>query len=82
MSEVECQLRILEALEYDPDAIQGRLASQYLDASLRVYRELRQAARETLAQVRGRGYVAVKADGKGETMGIFLPFVPGRRCER
>jgi len=120
MSEIERQLRILEALEHNPDmtqarlaaqlgvavgsvnwylkrlirkgyvkvtqmerrrlkylvtpqglALKARLASQYLEASLRVYRELRQAARETLAQVRDRGYAAVKADGRGETMGIF-----------
>jgi hypothetical protein len=38
---------------------------------LEVYRELRQAARETLAEVRDQGYTAVKADGKNEVMEIF-----------
>ncbi|MDY7080696.1 MAG: winged helix-turn-helix transcriptional regulator [Chloroflexota bacterium] len=120
MSEVERELRILEALERNPETTQANLAaqlgvavgsvnwylkrlihkgyvkatkmerrrlkyfvtpqglavkahltSQYMEASLRVYRELRQAAQETLAQVRGAGYTAVEADGKGEAMEIF-----------
>ena len=120
MSELERQLRLLEALERDPNTTQARLAAQlgvavgsvnwylkrlirkgyvkvtqmerrrlkyivtpqglalkarlttqYLEASLRVYRELRQASRETLAQVRARGYTAVRAGGKGEAMEIF-----------
>ena len=52
-------------------ALKARLTSQYMEASLRVYRELRQAARETLAQVRDAGHTAVEADGKGEIMEIF-----------
>ncbi|MFQ6100768.1 MAG: winged helix-turn-helix transcriptional regulator [Anaerolineae bacterium] len=52
-------------------ALKARLTSQYMEVSLRVYRELRQAARETLASVRERGYTAVQADGKGEAMEIF-----------
>jgi len=120
MSEVERQLRILEALERNPEttqanlaaqlgvavgsvnwylkrlirkgyvkvtrlerrklkyfvtpqglALKARLASQYVEASLRVYRELRRAAQETLASVHGKGYAAVKADGKDEAMEIF-----------
>lgn len=120
MSEVERQLRILEALEENPDmtqaglaaqlgvavgsvnwylkrlirkgyvkakqmerrrlkyfvtpqglALKAKLTSEYMKVSLRVYRELRQAARDTLAQVRGEGYAAVKADGKDEAMEIF-----------
>jgi hypothetical protein len=35
------------------------------------YRELREAARETLARVREAGYAGVKADGKSEAMEIF-----------
>jgi len=115
MSEVERQLRILEALERNPETTQARLAaqlgaaigsvnwylkrlirkgyvkatkmerrrlkyfvtpqglalkarltSQYMEVSLRVYRELRQAAQETLAQVRDKGYAAVN-----EAMEIF-----------
>jgi DNA-binding MarR family transcriptional regulator len=52
-------------------ALKARLTSEYIQYSLRVYRELRQAARETLAQVRDQGYTAVKANGKGEAMEIF-----------
>lgn len=52
-------------------ALKAKLTSQYMEVSLRVYRELRQAARETLAQVHGKGYTAVKADGKDEAMEIF-----------
>ena len=52
-------------------ALKARLTSQYMEVSLRVYRELRQAARETLAQVRSEGYTAVKADGRDEAMEIF-----------
>jgi DNA-binding MarR family transcriptional regulator len=52
-------------------ALKARLTSEYMRYSLRVYRELRQAAREALAQVRGRGYTAVKANGKDEAMEIF-----------
>jgi DNA-binding MarR family transcriptional regulator len=120
MSEVERELRILEALERNPETTQAKLAAQlgvavgsvnwylkrlihkgyvkatkmerrrlkyfvtpqglavkahltseYMEASLRVYRELRQAAKETLAQVRDAGYAAVKAVGKDESMEIF-----------
>ncbi|HET89938.1 MAG TPA: winged helix-turn-helix transcriptional regulator [Chloroflexi bacterium] len=52
-------------------AVKTRLTSQYMEASLQVYRELRQAARETLSRVREAGYTAVRADGKGEAMEIF-----------
>ena len=52
-------------------ALKAKLTSQYMEVSLRVYRELRQAARKTLADVRERGYAAVRADGKDEAMEIF-----------
>ena len=52
-------------------ALKARLASQYIEASLRVYRELRDAARETLAEVRSEGYTVVKIDGKDGAMEIF-----------
>jgi DNA-binding MarR family transcriptional regulator len=120
MAKVEHQLRILEALEREPDttqaslaaqlgvavgtvnwylkrmvrrgyvkakqmerrrlkyfvtpqglALKARLTKEYMEVSLRVYRELREAARETLAQVRDGGYSTVKADGRGEAMEIF-----------
>lgn len=52
-------------------ALKARLTKEYMEVSLRVYRELRQAARETLVQVRDGGYATVKADGRGEAMEIF-----------
>jgi len=52
-------------------ALKAQLTSQYMEVSLRVYRELRQAAQEALAQVRSRDYTAVKAGGKDEAMEIF-----------
>ena len=52
-------------------ALKARLTSEYVEVSLRVYRELRQAAREVLAQVREDGYAAVKAGGRDEAMEIF-----------
>jgi DNA-binding MarR family transcriptional regulator len=120
MSEVERELRILEALEDNPEttqaslaaqlgvavgsvnwylkrlirkgyvkatkmerrrlkyfvtpqglAVKARLTSQYMEASLRVYRELRQAARETLVQIRSAGYTAVRINDKNEATEIF-----------
>ncbi len=52
-------------------ALKAKLTSQYMEVSLRVYRELRQAAREALASVRERGYAAVRVNGKDEAMEIF-----------
>lgn len=52
-------------------ALKARLASEYMEVSLRVYRELRQAARETLAEVRSKGYAAVVVEGWDEAMEIF-----------
>ena len=52
-------------------AVKARLTSEYMQYSLRVYRELRQAAKEMLAQVQDRGYVAVTTNGKNEAMEIF-----------
>jgi DNA-binding MarR family transcriptional regulator len=120
MSEVERELRILEALERNPETTQANLAaqlgvavgsvnwclkrlirkgyvkatkmqrrrlkyfvtpqglavkahltSQYMEASLRIYRELRQTAKEMLAQVRGAGYAAIIANERNEAMDIF-----------
>ncbi len=52
-------------------AVKARLTSQYLEASLLVYRELRRAAHDTLAQLRAAGYETVVLDGDGEAMEIF-----------
>ena len=120
MAQVEHELRILEALEGNPDttqaslasqlgvavgsvnwylkrlvrkgyvkvtqmerrrlkyfvtaqglALKARLTSQYLEASLRVYRELREAAGATVRLVQDAGHSAVRVDGQGETMDIF-----------
>jgi hypothetical protein len=44
-----------------------------MEASLQVYRQLRQAARETLEQIRDAGYTAVEVNHKNENeaMEIF-----------
>jgi DNA-binding MarR family transcriptional regulator len=52
-------------------ALKARLTSQYLEASLRVYRELRQAAREALVEVKASGHKAVHLDGEDEVAEIF-----------
>lgn len=46
-------------------ALKARLAKEYMEASLRVYRQLRRAAQETLAQVSAAGYEGVVLDGDG-----------------
>jgi len=120
MSETERDLRILEALEHNPELTQaglaaqlgvavgsvnwylkrlvrkgyvkvtrlqrrrvkylvtpaglarkGRLTLQYMRASLRVYRELRQAARETVARLRKAGFAAVRVTGRDEASEIL-----------
>jgi len=120
MSETEHDLRILEALERDPELTQaglaaqlgvavgsvnwylkrlvrkgyikvtrlqrrrvkylvtpkglarkGRLTLQYMKASLRVYRELRQAARAMLARLRAAGFAAVRVPGRDEAAEIL-----------
>jgi DNA-binding MarR family transcriptional regulator len=120
MPEVEHELRILEAIERNPDVTQARLAVQlgvavgsinwylkrlvskgyikvthlqrrklhyfltpsglalkleltrsYMEVSLRVYRELRLAAQEALADVRARGYGGVYVDGHDEAEEIL-----------
>ena len=52
-------------------ALKAHLTSQYMQASLRLYRELRAAAKEVLAQVREAGYGAVGVNGDSEAMEIF-----------
>jgi len=47
-------------------ALKGHLTMQYMKASLRVYRELRTAAHEALAQVRQAGHAAVWIPGHDE----------------
>ncbi|MFW6115790.1 MAG: winged helix-turn-helix transcriptional regulator [Chloroflexota bacterium] len=47
-------------------ALKARLTREYMEASLKVYRELRRAAEETLARVEAAGYasLALKDDGQ------------------
>ena len=52
-------------------ALKARLTSQYMKASLRLYRELRQAAQETLGEIRGTGYSVVYMEGDDEAAEIF-----------
>jgi DNA-binding MarR family transcriptional regulator len=52
-------------------AVKARLTSQYMEASLRVYRELRQEAQEVLTQVKGTGYGVLHLKGESEAMEIF-----------
>jgi hypothetical protein len=42
-----------------------------MDVSLRTYRELRQAARKTLAEVSTAGYISVYVDGNDEAAEIL-----------
>ena len=52
-------------------ALKARLTSQHMKASLRLYRELRQAAQETLSEIRGMGYSVVYMKGGDEAAEIF-----------
>jgi DNA-binding MarR family transcriptional regulator len=52
-------------------ALKARLTSQYLEASLRVYRELRQSARDALTEVQEADFRTVCIEGNGEAVEIF-----------
>ena len=52
-------------------ALKARLTSEYMEVSLRLYRELRQAAREALDQVQRRGYGAIATAGNAEAIEIL-----------
>jgi DNA-binding MarR family transcriptional regulator len=52
-------------------ALKARLTKEYMEVSLRVYRELRQDAVEAVGEVLSRGYQRVAADHGGEAMEIF-----------
>jgi DNA-binding MarR family transcriptional regulator len=52
-------------------ALKARLTSQYMEASLHVYRELRQAARDMLLEVKSAGYGKLHLEGDGEAAEIF-----------
>jgi DNA-binding MarR family transcriptional regulator len=52
-------------------ALKVKLTRSYMDVSLRVYRELRQNARQVLSEVRRAGYVAVCVEGNDEAAEIL-----------
>lgn len=52
-------------------ALKVKLTKSYMDVSLRVYRELRQAAQQRLAEVRQAGYEAITIEGSDEATEIL-----------
>ncbi|NLF14233.1 MAG: winged helix-turn-helix transcriptional regulator [Anaerolineaceae bacterium] len=52
-------------------AVKARLTSQYMEASLQVYRELRESARDVLMGLEQAGYDEVHIDGGGEALEIL-----------
>lgn len=52
-------------------ALKAHLTSQYMKASLRIYRELRQEARKMLGEVQEKGYMALSLEGQGDAAEIF-----------
>lgn len=52
-------------------ALKVKLTRSYMDVSLRLYRELRQQARQILAQVRRAGYTTIYIEGKDEACEIL-----------
>ncbi len=52
-------------------ARKAHLTSQYMKASLRVYRELREQAAGVLAEARAAGHGALHLEGDGEALDIF-----------
>lgn len=51
-------------------AEKGRLASQYIEASMRIYRNTRSQAKDLLGQVRAAGYDQVIIEGQGDIADI------------
>jgi DNA-binding MarR family transcriptional regulator len=52
-------------------ALKVKLTRGYMDVSLRTYRELRQAAQQTLREVRRAGYTEVRIEGDDEAAEIL-----------
>jgi DNA-binding MarR family transcriptional regulator len=52
-------------------AVKAHLTSEYLKASLRIYRQLREEARQVLDDVKEASYSSVHLDGEGEALEIF-----------
>jgi DNA-binding MarR family transcriptional regulator len=51
--------------------VKAHLTSEYMKASLQVYRDLREEARKVLVQVQAAGHRAVHVDGDGEAVEIL-----------
>jgi DNA-binding MarR family transcriptional regulator len=52
-------------------ALKVKLTRSYMEVSMRVYRELRQAAQQALSEVRQAGYTVVRIEGKDEATEIL-----------
>lgn len=52
-------------------AVKAHLTSEYLKASLRIYRQLREEARQALDDVKEASYSSVHLEGEGEAAEIF-----------
>jgi DNA-binding MarR family transcriptional regulator len=52
-------------------ARKAHLTSQYMKASLRAYRELREKARRVLGELKAAGYEILHLEGDGEAIEIF-----------
>lgn len=52
-------------------AVKAHLTSEYLRASLRIYRHLREEARQVLDDLKRSGYSTVHLNGEGEAAEIF-----------
>ena len=52
-------------------ALKVKLTRNYMDVSLRVYRELRQSSRQVLSALRRAGFTAVCVEGDGEATDIL-----------
>ncbi len=52
-------------------ALKARLTSEYMEASLQMYRQLRRSARDALAEIRRSGYDSVEIADDNEAAEIF-----------
>ena len=51
-------------------ALRARLTVHYIETSMQVYRQLRQAARQEIARARRQGYEALKVQGDGDVADV------------
>jgi DNA-binding MarR family transcriptional regulator len=52
-------------------ALKAHLTSEYMKASLSVYRQLREEARQVLGELKRAGYGSLHLEGEGEAVEIF-----------